>query len=436
MLDKLKNRKTKVGVVGMGYVGLPLALSLAEAGFEVIGVDIDETKIKALQKGLLTFAKREPGLGELLTKIHRKGNCVFTKDHKKLVDADAAVITVQTPLMKNRLRPDYRVLLKAVKTASTVLSGGSLFVVQSTIAPGTSRELILPLLSKDIFYAYVPERVVPGKMLATLKGLPRIIGADDKISALAAKHLYRPITEGEIDEVDVATAEITKTAENSYRFMDINFANALSLICEELGVSYQDVRRLANRRDNIHLLQPGAGIGGHCIPKDPWLLVWKSKSRHLKNLFKQGKLINSSMPEHLAELVKRGLAGARIPARKAVVAVLGYSYREGSDDTRETPAEAAISYLKKNNIRFVIHDPLVPRFQGDLIKILKGKDAAVVLTAHEEYRKLRPETIKKLLRTPLVIDGRQTWEAGAMRKAGITFLQIGEGVKENEKRIN
>lgn len=436
MLDKLKNRKTKVGVVGMGYVGLPLALSLAEVGFEVIGVDIDETKIKALQKGLLTFAKREPGLGELLTKIHRKGNCVFTKDYKKLVDADAAVITVQTPLMKNRLRPDYRVLLKAVKTASTVLSGGSLFVVQSTIAPGTSRELILPLLSKDIFYAYVPERVVPGKMLATLKGLPRIIGADDKISTLAAKHLYRPITEGVIDEVDVATAEITKTAENSYRFMDINFANALAMVCEENGVSYQDVRRLANRRDNIHLLQPGAGIGGHCIPKDPWLLVWKSKSRHLKNLFKQGKLINSSMPEHLAELVKRGLAGAGIPARKAVVAVLGYSYREGSDDIRETPAEASVSYLKKNNIRFVVHDPLVPQFQGDLAKVLRGKDAAVVLTAHEEYRKLRPETIKKLLRTPLVIDGRQTWEAGAMRKAGITFLQIGERVKENEKRIN
>lgn len=434
-IKKISKGEATIGVVGLGYVGLPLALSLADVGFKVIGVDIDKKRIDGFNRGELIFGSNEPSLLELLSKVGKSGKCKFSTEYDELKDCDVIVVSVQTPLQKSKLVPDYRILKSAVKSVARVISPGVLLVIQSTIAPGTSKSIIWPIVEKisrktlgqNLFYAYVPERIMPGRILDTLKNMPRIIGADDENSRKAATALYKYVTNAEIDSASVISAEISKTAENSYRFIEINFANALALLCEKHGASFQDVRRLANKHENVKLLWPGAGIGGHCIPKDPWLLAWGKRQSLMGGLFNIGKKINQSMPLHTIELIKLGLNKINIKIKGAEIAVLGVSYREGSDDVRSSPATAVISLLTKVGAKLTIHDSEIPEYRKkELAEVVKNKHAVVVLTAHEEYRKFSLSKLKGLLKYPLIIDGRQTWDRREAIRLGFTYLQIGE----------
>ncbi len=435
-LDRFANKQAKIGVVGMGYVGLPLALCLAEAGFSVIGIDINSDKIKSLTEGGLVLAENEPGLLDLLRRVRRKKKCQFSATVEDLRSCDAVVIAVQTPLKKNSFLPDYSVLKKAVSDVAANMKKGTLVVMQSTIAPGSSHKLIIPWIKRktgfncgvDYRYAYVPERVMPGKLLVSLRDFPRIIGVDDKDAAGAAKFLYSPITKGKIDTVSVAAAEVAKVSENSYRFMEINFVNALSVLCQRQGVSFEKVRQLVNRRDNIRLLQPGAGVGGHCLPKDPWLLVWRQKQSQLRPLFKLCGEINRSMAGQVVELAKKSLKDAGIKLNRANLAILGYAYKEETDDTRETPATRIVDKLKKLGVRITIHDPYVKDWRGNLSEVVAGKDAVIVLTAHREYRNFPLRKLKKLIKNAIVIDGRQTWNMNEARRLGIKYFRIGDAV--------
>ena len=359
----------------------------------------------------------------------------FSTKYDELKDCDVIVISVQTPLQAGKLVPDYRILKSAVKSVAKIISSGALLVVQSTIAPGTSKSIIKPIvekaskktLGKNLFYAYVPERIMPGRTLDTLKNMPRIIGADNENSRKAATALYKYVTNADIDSASIISAEISKTAENSCRFIEINFANALALLCEEHGASFQDVRRLANKHENVKLLWPGVGIGGHCIPKDPWLLAWNNRQSLMGSLFNIGKKINQSMPLHTIELIKLGLNKINVKIKGAEIAVLGVSYRAGSDDVRSSPANAVISGLTRMGAKLTIHDSEIPEYcRQDLSQVLKNKQAVVVLTAHDEYRKFSLDKIKKLLKYPLIIDGRQTWDRREAIRLGFIYLQIGE----------
>lgn len=434
-IKKISKREAIIGVVGLGYVGLPLALSLADVGFKVIGVDIDKKRVDGFNRGKLIFGENELGLQELLQKVKESGKCRFSTKYNELEDCDAIVISVQTPLQKDGLIPDYRVLKSAAKSVAKIISPGVLLVVQSTIAPGTSEFIIRPIVEKisrkkfgqNLFYAYVPERIMPGRTLDTLKNMPRIIGSDNESSRKAATVLYKYVTNAGIDSASVISAEISKTAENSYRFIEINFANALALLCEKHGASYQDVRRLANKHENVNLLWPGVGIGGHCIPKDPWLLAWNNRQSLMGGLFNIGKKINQTMPVHTVELIKLGLKKINVKVKGAKIAVLGVSYREGSDDVRSSPANTVISSLTKMGAKLAIHDSEIAEYHNrDLSDVVKNKHAVVVLTAHDEYRKFSLNKLKGLLKYPLIIDGRQTWDRREAIKLGFTYLQIGE----------
>ncbi len=434
-IKKIAKHEAKIGVVGLGYVGFPLALSLADAGFNVIGVDIDKKKIDRFNKGKLVFGKSEAGLQKLLDKDIHFGKCKFSPLYSDLRGCDAIVISVQTPLQKNKLIPDCKILKSAVRSVAKVISSDSLLVVQSTIAPGTSESIIKPIveklskkaLGKNLYYAYVPERIMPGRTLETLKNMPRIIGSDDENSKKAAIALYKFVTNSDIDSASIISAEISKTAENSYRFIEINYVNALALLCEKHGASFQDVRRLANKHENVKLLWPGVGIGGHCIPKDPWLLAWNNRQSLIGSLFNIGKKINQSMPLHTVDLIKLGLKKINVKIKGAKIAVLGVSYREGSDDVRSSPANATIAELTKMGAKLAIHDSEIPEYSGkDLSEVIKNKHAVVVLTAHEEYRKFPLGKLKGLLKFPLIIDGRQTWNRREAIKLGFIYLQIGE----------
>lgn len=436
ILDKFANKQAKIGVVGMGYVGLPLALSLAEAGFPVTGIDINSDKIKALSDGLLVLAENEPGLLNLLRRVRSKKKCQFSTRVEDLRSCDAVVIAVQTPLKKNSFLPDYSVLKQAVGDTAANMKKGALLVMQSTIAPGSSYKYIIPWIKRkrgfnagiDYQYAYVPERVMPGKLLVSLRDFPRIIGADDRIAAEAARLLYASITKGKIDTSPVVTAELAKVTENSYRYMEINFVNALSILCQRHGVSFGKVRELVNRRDNIRLLQPGAGIGGHCLPKDPWLLVLGETQSRLRPLFKLCGEINRSMAGQVVELTKTALGEAGIKLNRANLAILGYSYKEETDDIRDTPAARIADKLKKLGAKITIHDPYVKSFGGNLSEVVRGKDAVVVLTAHRQYRNFSVIKLKKLLKSKIVIDGRQTWDMNKARRLGLKYLRIGDAV--------
>lgn len=436
ILDRLANKQAKIGVVGMGYVGLPLALSLAEAGFSVMGIDINSEKIKALAAGMLVLAENEPGLLGLLRRVRRKKKCQFSPKVENLRSCDAVVIAVQTPLKKNSILPDYSILKQAITDTAANMQQGVLLVIQSTIAPGSSYKFIIPWIKRsrgfnaevDYQYAYVPERVMPGKLLVSLRDFPRIIGADNKDAAAAAKFLYSPITRGKIDTVSVAVAEVAKVTENSYRYIEINFVNALSILCEEYGVSFEKVRELVNRRDNIRLLQPGAGIGGHCLPKDPWLLVWGEKQSRLRPLFKLCGEINRSMAGHVVGMTKKALEEAGIKLNRANLAILGYSYKEETDDIRDTPAARIAGKLKKLGAKITIHDPYVKSWRGNLSEAVGGKDAVVVLTAHREYQSVSLTKLKKIIKNPIVIDGRQTWDMNKARRLGFKYFRIGDAV--------
>lgn len=434
-IKRISKREATIGVVGLGYVGFPLALSLADVGFRVIGVDIDKQKVNGFNHGKLVFGGSEPGLLQLLSKVNKSGRCKFSTQYSGLKNCDAIVISVQTPLRAGTLVPDYRILKSAIKSVAGIIPPNALLVVQSTIAPGTSESIVKPIMEKtskktfgkNLFYVYVPERIMPGRTLDTLKNMPRIIGADNENSRKAATALYKYVTNADIDSASVISAEISKTAENSYRFIEINFANALALLCEEHGASFQDVRRLANKHENVKLLWPGTGIGGHCIPKDPWLLAWGKRQSLMGRFFNIGKKINQSMPLHTVELIKLGLNKMKIKIKGAEIAVLGVSYREGSDDIRSSPANAVISLLTKMGVKLTIHDSEIPEYcRRDLSYVLENKQAVVVLTAHEEYRNFPLNKIKKLLRCSLIIDGRQTWDRREAIKLGFTYLQIGE----------
>lgn len=436
ILDKFANKQAKIGVVGMGYVGLPLALSLAEVGFSVTGIDINSEKIKSLSDGLLVLAENEPGLLDLLRRVRSKKKCQFSAKVEDLRSCDAVVIAVQTPLKKNSFMPDYSVLKQAVGDTAANMKKGALLVMQSTIAPGSSYKYIIPWIKRkrgfnagiDYRYAYVPERVMPGKLLVSLRDFPRIIGADDRIAAEAARLLYASITKGKIDTSPVVTAELAKVTENSYRYMEINFVNALSILCQRHGASFGKVRELVNRRDNIRLLQPGAGIGGHCLPKDPWLLVSGEKRSRLRPLFKLCGEINRSMAGQVVELTKIGLGEAGIKLNRANLAILGYSYKEETDDIRDTPAARVADRLKKLGVKITIHDPYVKSFGGNLSEVVRGQDAVVVLTAHRQYRNFSVIKLKKLLKSKIVIDGRQTWDMNKARRLGLKYLRIGDAV--------
>ncbi|MCI0395878.1 MAG: nucleotide sugar dehydrogenase [Chloroflexi bacterium] len=431
---KIENKQAVLGVIGLGYVGLPVAAAFARAGFRVIGGDIRAERVALINAGRSPIEGDEPGLAELLAEVTAAGRLRATTDYNELKPADAVLINVETPVDDDH-RPRYAALKAACRALGPVLKDGALVIVESTIAPGTIDTIVRPLLEEctgrvtnDGFYlGACPERVMPGRLLSHLRAMSRVCGGSTPETAETMVALYRHVVEAELDVADPVTTELVKTAENAYRDVQIAFANEVALICEVVGADVWRVRELVNKVPSRHMHLPGAGVGGHCIPKDPWLLAHGAAGKAPVRLIPQARLVNDSMPMHVADLTLAALQAAGVNPGQARVLVLGYAYLENSDDSRNSPSQALVAQLGGRVQEVRIHDPWVPGYQGELLTLAAGCDAAVVMVAHQAYRQLHLPELKAMLRTPVLIDGRHVFERSQAEAAGLLYRCVGQG---------
>ncbi len=433
---KIESKSAKIGVVGLGYVGLAVACKFAEAGFSVLGVERLAEKVALINEGILPIRGQEPGLEDLLRHVMKNGKLTVTTNLSRLETADVVLVAVETPVDLDSKVPDYDALNAALESIGSIITPGTLVIIESTIAPGTMSGIVCPGLEKtsglkvdhDFFLGHCPERVMPGRLLRNLAEMSRVCGGHTPETSRVMAALYRHIVQAELDLTDCVTAEMVKTTENAYRDVQIAFANEIALICETVGVDVWHLRELVNKSPDRNLHLPGAGVGGHCIPKDPWLLVHSANGQGKPpSLIPTARLLNDGMPHHMAELLLEALAEVGCNIRQAKIAVLGYAYLENSDDTRNSPSQSLVTYLQTLGAKVVIHDPCVPRFQGEVIEVVKGIDAVVVMVRHDEYQALNLAKLKSLLNHPILIDGRHVFDPETALCAGFIFRGIGWG---------
>ncbi len=430
--SKIERRQAIIGVIGLGYVGLPVAATFAATGFRVIGLDIKAERVEAINAGHSPIEGDEPGLADLLAGVVAEERLHATTEVADLGEADVVLISVETPVGDDH-RPRYDALKSACRSLGPVMKRGALIVVESTIAPGTIDNLVLPLLegmsgrraNVDFLLGACPERVMPGKLLANLRGMSRVCGGSSPEAAAVMVALYRHIVQADLDTADVVTAELVKTTENTYRDVQIAFANEVALICEANGADVWRVRELVNKSPYRQMHLPGAGVGGHCIPKDPWLLASAAEGKVLLQLIPSARAVNDGMPLHVADLTVEAIASTDRRLSESRVAVLGYAYLENSDDTRNSPGAALVARLEEQGVGVIIHDPWVEGYQGDLFERVSACDAVVVMVGHHQYRELDLDALKNALRTPILIDGRGLFDPAQVRMVGFVYRGVG-----------
>lgn len=393
----IADRTAVIGVVGLGYVGLPVAATFAKAGFHVIGIDRDARRIDLLRAGVNPIGGAEPGLDELLEETIATGHLVFSSDFSSLSRANIITINVDTPVNADS-EPNYESLTSACDALAQVLTSGSLVIVESTVSPGTTQGLVVPRLlggsgldlNRDLFVGVCPERVMPGLLLSNLRLVPRTCGISTPDLAPVMVGLYATVVEAELDVTDILTAELVKVTENTYRDVQIAFANEVSMICDDLGLDVWKVRELVNKVPFRNMHRPGGGVGGHCLPKDPWLLAAAPHHSQLR-LIPAARSVNDAMPIHIAnQLMKRveEWRAREVTDAAVTVAVLGYSYLAESDDVRNSPSQLLVEELRGFGLDVRIHDPFVDGYKGRVESVLDGCQAVVVMVPHVEYDSL------------------------------------------------
>ncbi|MEX2014113.1 MAG: nucleotide sugar dehydrogenase [Parcubacteria group bacterium] len=437
LIEKIKTKKAKVAVVGLGYVGTPVAALFAEAGFDVLGLDIQEEKIKKINQGINPIEGKEPGLTELMEKVVKGKKFRATSNPSELQNADVILVSVETPVDDKTKLPSYVALRSALKNIGRNLKSGSMVIIESTIAPKTMETVVLPIieqisdlkLNKDFFLVHCPERLMPGKLIEIICNFDRVVGAFGDDAGKTAVAFYSNVVKGDLEVTDPLTAEIVKTAENTYRFVQIAFANEIALLCEKLGADVWKVRELINKRPDRNMHKPGAGVGGHCLPKDYSLLTAAVRDVSETKMISAAREINDGMPVHVAQLLMDALGEAEVPANNGrKIAVLGYAYLENSDDTRNSPSEVLVEVLKSWGFEVAVHDPYVGEYKGDIFKVSKGADAVVIMVAHDEYLKLDWPRLVKQLRHKVIVDGRNVLGKDKISSLGAVYRAVGVGV--------
>ena len=422
-------------VLGLGYVGLPAAVTFASNGYTVIGVDIDYSKVKAINTGKCYI--REPGLDILLRESVSKGLLRATTDAVKAIkQCDAVIIAVPTPVKQGVMDLSY--LKDALVTVKKGQHKGMLVVIESTIPPGTTVNLAKPILEesglkveKDFYLAHVPERIAPGRAIYELLHEPRVVGGVGPRSTEKALELYSKVNSN-LYPTDATTAEFVKLIENTFRDLNIAFANLLALIAEKLGIDVYEAIRLANTHPRVNIHMPGAGVGGPCLTKDPYMLASLYKEFWGTQLIELARKINEYMPKHTVEIVEKALKEDGLSIEDAKITILGAAYKGGVDDARESPAKYIVKELLGKGARVVVYDPYTNESFGaertdTQEDAIKDADAIVIVTDHPEFRNLNLENIAKLVRHKIIVDGRRVIEPYQAIKYGFRYYGIGYG---------
>lgn len=384
-----------VNVIGMGYIGLPTALMMAAHGVDVIGTDYNAERIRQLQQQVTVF--EEKGLTELFETAVEKG-IRFSEQYQK---ADVYIVSVPTPYIKETRKIDPQYVIAACQSVLDICDDGVTLVVESTISPGTIDHCVRPLIGdRDIRLAHAPERIIPGNMLAELVNNSRTIGADDAETAEKIKTLYASFCRGEIVLTDIRTAEMSKVVENTYRDINIAFANELTKICHAAGMDVYEVIRIANRHPRVNILTPGPGVGGHCISVDPWFLV--GDFPNLTPLIHSARNVNDNMPKYVYKRIREIMRENRI-ADLSRVGLYGLTYKENVDDTRESPTLQLLDVIaSKSEVSPVVYDPfvrtdLVPGQVHDFDAFLEKCDMVVIMVGHTQIRSLTDKLAGKVV---------------------------------------
>jgi UDP-N-acetyl-D-mannosaminuronic acid dehydrogenase len=418
-----------VCVLGLGYIGLPTASTLATHGLSVIGVDVNRHVVDVLRDGQIHI--QEPGLRSLVEAAFQSGNLRVAEAPEP---ADAFLIAVPTPFLEDK-RADLRAVIAAAESIVPHLHAGNLVILESTSPPRTTVDIIAPILSRsglqpgaDIHLCYSPERVLPGQILRELVENARVIGGINQASAEAGRELYRSFVRGEIRLTDATTAEMVKLMENTYRDINIAAANEFARLAERFGVDVWEAIALANRHPRVEILRPGPGVGGHCISVDPWFLVEAAPDRAL--LIRQARQVNDDQPGFAAALVETALGG--LPGKQ--VAALGLAYKPDVDDLRESPAVEVARLLAERGAAVRTFEPFAPTAQApgcrtaeSLEAVLCGAEAVVLQVDHQAFRALDPHQVAKMMPGRVAVDLRGVWDRGAWRQAGFDLRLLGDG---------
>jgi len=413
----------KIGVLGLGYIGLPTACLFANANHEVIGIDINQKTIEKLNNKELPF--EEKGLEELFE------NALPNMRFKTQVEeADVFIIAVPTPLDKEMKMAELKYVRSAAEMIYPHLRNDNLVILESTVPPGTCDKLLVPLLEKsglkvsdDFYLAHCPERAIPGNTIYEMVHNDRIIGGVDKKSTDLAKSLYSSFVKGTFYLTNMITAEFVKLMENTFRDINIALANEFAQIAEESGVNVWEAIELANKHPRVNVLKPGPGVGGHCIAIDPWFLTENTTRCRIVSLARE---INDGMPNHILQIVKGMLKGVN----DAIITVLGVAYKGGVDDTRETPALKFIKLAENEGYKVKVHDPHVKEFEYGVLKLeeaVKDSDCIILITDHPEFKEINPKEMSSLMRTKNIIDTRNILDAERWKGAGFKVKMLGAG---------
>jgi UDP-N-acetyl-D-glucosamine dehydrogenase len=413
--EKIRSRSAKVGVIGLGYVGLPLAVEFAKAGFAVTGVDVQASKVDGINLGR---SHVQDISSEDLTTLVESGQLRATSDLSEIRSFDTVNICVPTPLRKTK-DPDMSYIVSACEEVSTYLHPGMLVMLESTTYPGTTDELVLPMLQKsglevgkDFFLCFSPERVDPGNGTYRTKNIPKVVGGVTQNCTAAGTLFYQQAIETVVPVSSTQVAEMVKLLENTFRMINIGMVNELALMCGRMGINiWEVIDAAATKPFGFMPFYPGPGLGGHCIPIDPFYLSWKTRQAGIEARFIElAGYVNGQMPHFLVDKIQNALNDHAKPLRNSHVHILGVAYKRDIDDVRESPALDIIHLLLARGARVTYSDPLVPSIRlgddppmlsqdGD--EILSTADCAVIVTNHStfDYKKIHDAS-------QLIVDAR------------------------------
>lgn len=400
LLEKINGRSAIIGVIGLGYVGLPLALAFAEAGFQVIGVDVDDQKVQQLLNGESYVGDVAP---EQVGKLVKNGRFRPTTQYATLAQADTISICVPTPLTKTK-EPDISYIIDATDRINQIGATGKLIVLESTTYPGTTEEILLPRLrdngdevGRDFFLAFSPERMDPGRTDYTIYTTPKVLGGMTPTCLEIGVALYGRIVQQVIPVSDTATAEMVKILENTFRAVNIGLVNEMAIMCDRLGINVWEVVEAASTKPYGFMpFYPGPGLGGHCIPIDPHYLSWKLRTLNITARFIElATEVNSFMPDYVVQKIGTGLNETKKAINGSQILILGVSYKPNVNDVRESPALPIIHRLQQFGAEVRYHDPHVPTFDlasGETLtsirltkQALAEADCTVIVANHDFY---------------------------------------------------
>ncbi len=431
LLKRIEDRKATVAIIGLGYVGLPLAVEFAKGGFKVIGYDVSERVCKSLMEGRSHI---QDVSSADVAKLVKQGLFEATTDESRLKEADAISIAVPTPLVKTR-DPDMSYVIAAADAVCRTAHKGLLVVLESTTYPGTTREVLLPALSKlgltvgeDVFLAFSPERVDPGNPKYHTKNTPKVVGGITPACTELATALYASVIDTVVPVTTTEAAELVKLLENTFRSVNIGLVNEMAIVCDKLGVDvWEVIDAAATKPFGFMKFTPGPGIGGHCIPLDPHYLAWKMRTLNYKTRFIDlASEINSQMPAYVVGKVAQALNEERKPVNGSRVLVVGVAYKPDIDDIRESPALDVMRLLEADGAEVVFHDPYIPSYREDghsrsgvelTAAELQRADAVVIVTNHRavDYQMLMDHA-------SLIVDSRNAMSRTIQTKARVVSL--------------